>query len=491
MRQRTIGAEARLSGVGLHTGNLCNLTFRPAPAGSGIVFVRTDLPGRPAIPADVAHVVGLERGTSLGIDGVKVHTVEHVLAAAAALRIDNLLIELDANEPPVGDGSALPFFLSLKGAGFVEQSGDRPVFTLESPFHFERDGVRFTLVPSDRFQVTFSIDFDHPVIGHQYASFEITPEVFERELAPARTFGFLHEIERLKEQGLIRGGTLENAIVVGDREILNRERLRFPDEFVRHKILDLIGDLSLFGREIRAHVISSRSGHKTNVELVNELVALTAAGGNGANGAAARPARRRSAAASGEPGNGRGRGAAPKEEPERAEAGGRPERRSPDRSEGAGFRPRTAPFGADDVLRILPHRFPFLLVDRVLELEPEKRIVGVKNVTLNEPFFSGHFPGRPIMPGVLLVEAMGQVGGLLLMNSFDEPERKLVFFVALDDVRFRRPVVPGDTLRIEMTLVRLRGRTCRMTGVVTVDGARVAEATLTAVVVDRDPQEGS
>jgi UDP-3-O-[3-hydroxymyristoyl] N-acetylglucosamine deacetylase/3-hydroxyacyl-[acyl-carrier-protein] dehydratase len=476
VRQRTIAAEARLSGVGLHTGNPCNLTFRPAPPGSGILFVRTDLPGRPAVPADVAHVVGLERGTSLGRDGVKVHTVEHVLAAAAALRIDNLLIELDANEPPVGDGSALPFFLSLKSAGVVEQNGERAVFTLERPLHFERDGVRFTLVPSDRFQVTFSIDFDHPVIGHQYASFEITPEVFERELAPARTFGFLHEIERLKEQGLIRGGTLENAIVVGDREILNRERLRFPDEFVRHKILDLIGDLSLFGREIRAHVISSKSGHKTNVDLVNELVALTGRGNGGTAAAAAAPPAARAGRAARD-----GTGAGP--------AGPRPGRNGGAGPGAARFRPRTAPFGADDVLRILPHRFPFLLVDRVLELEPEKRIVGIKNVTLNEPFFSGHFPGRPIMPGVLLVEAMGQVGGLLLMNSFDEPERKLVFFVGLDDVRFRRPVVPGDTLRIEMTLVRLRGRTCRMTGTATVDGARVAEATLTAVVVDREPQE--
>jgi UDP-3-O-[3-hydroxymyristoyl] N-acetylglucosamine deacetylase/3-hydroxyacyl-[acyl-carrier-protein] dehydratase len=449
------------------------------------------------------------------VDGVKVHTVEHVLAAAAALRIDNLTIELDANEPPVGDGSALPFFLSLKDAGVVEQSGEREVFTLDRPLHFEREGVRFTLVPSDRFQVTFSIDFDHPVIGHQYASFEITPDVFERELAPARTFGFLHEIERLKEQGLIRGGTLENAIVLGDREILNRERLRFPDEFVRHKILDLIGDLSLFGREIRAHVISSKSGHKTNVDLVHELVALTGRG-NGAAGATRpggaprepggtrREARERAPAAPGAADGARtrkARGAAASDGRGGAAAGDRDAPAAapgaPAASGGNGgaaaahvFRQRTAPFGADDVLRILPHRFPFLLVDRVLELEPEKRIVGIKNVTLNEPYFSGHFPGRPIMPGVLLVEAMGQVGGLLLMNSFDEPDRKLVFFVGLDDVRFRRPVVPGDTLRIEMNLVRLRGRTCRMTGTATVEGARVAEATLTAVVVDREPAQG-
>jgi UDP-3-O-[3-hydroxymyristoyl] N-acetylglucosamine deacetylase/3-hydroxyacyl-[acyl-carrier-protein] dehydratase len=454
VKQRTIRREARVSGVGLHTGNRSNLVFRPAAAGTGIVFVRTDLPGAPRIPADVTHVVGLDRGTSLGTDGAKVHTVEHVLAAVTALGIDNLIVEVDANEPPVGDGSALPFFLSLKEAGIAEDDHERAVFSLNRPFHFHEGIVQFTLVPSDRFQVTFSIDFDHPLIGHQYASFEITPDVFERELAPARTFGFLHEVEKLKEAGLIRGGSLDNAIVIGEREILNRGSLRFPNEFVRHKILDLIGDLSLFGREIKAHVIAHRSGHKTNVKLVNALLEVARDERNG----------------------GRAYGA-PLERPAARGDGHPPASGGPIAGE--------APFGIHDILSVIPHRFPFLLVDRILELEPGRRIVGIKNVTINEPFFTGHFPGHPVMPGVLIVEAMGQAGGFLLLNSFDAPADKLVYFVGLDDVRFRKLVEPGDQLRMELALVKLRGRTCRMTGTATVDGARVAEATLTAMVVDR------
>jgi UDP-3-O-[3-hydroxymyristoyl] N-acetylglucosamine deacetylase/3-hydroxyacyl-[acyl-carrier-protein] dehydratase len=414
------------------------------------------------------------------VNGAKVHTVEHVLAAVAALGLDNLLIEIDANEPPVGDGSALPFFLALKQAGLVESEGERAVFSLSRPFHYHEGLVRFTLVPSERFQVTLSIDFDHPLIGHQYASFEITPETFERELAPARTFGFLHEVERLKAAGLIRGGSLENAIVVGEREILNPERLRFPDEFVRHKILDLIGDLSLFGREIRAHVIAHRSGHKTNVKLVSALLEV-ARGERDRRGTAAAAGLEPSA-----PGRATADAAAEDATPE--SGGGRGKRG------GGGERtellPGRGPFGMREILKLIPHRFPFLLVDRILELEPGKRIVGVKNVTINEPFFTGHFPGQPIMPGVLIVEAMGQVGGFLLLNSFEAPERKLVYFVGLDDVRFRKLVQPGDQLRMELRLLKLRGRTCRMAGVATVDGTRVAEATLTAMVVDRDADLG-
>lgn len=444
-RQRTIDRPVTYSGIGLHTGNQCHMTFVPAEADTGIRFVRVDLEDQPEILVEPDHVIGVERGTSIGVDGTKIHTIEHVLAAVAVKGIDNLRIELDAAEPPVGDGSSLPFWKALDEAGIAELDAPRRHYVVEEPIFYEDGDVEIVLLPSDRLQVTFSIDFDHPLVGHQFESFEITPETFEKEIAPARTFGFLHEIEQLKAAGLIRGGNLRNAIVIGEDKILNEERLRFPTELVRHKILDLLGDLKVLNVDIRAHIIARRSGHRTHLALVQILKRRIESAGNGAA-------------------------------PSEAET----ERSRP--------RPKTAPvrkavLDVGDILELLPHRYPFLLVDRVVEMEEGKRVTGIKNVTISEPFFQGHFPGHPVMPGVLIVEAMGQVGGLLVMTLVDEPESKVVYFTGLDNVRFRQPVRPGDQLVCELELLRRRGGHCKMRGVAKVDGAIVAEADLMASVV--------
>ena len=442
-RQRTIARPATTSGIGLHTGNQCTMTFMPAEVDTGIRFVRVDLEGQPEIVIDPDHVIGVERGTSIGVDGCKVHTIEHVLAALAVAGIDNLRIELDSSEPPVGDGSSLPFWTALKEAGIVELAGKRRSYRVEEPIYYADGEVEITLLPSDRLQVSFSIDFDHPLVGHQFESFEITPEVFESEIAPARTFGFLHEIEKLKAAGLIRGGNLRNAIVIGDDKILNDEHLRFPDEMVRHKVLDLLGDLKLLNVDIVAHIVARRSGHRTHLALVQLL-------------------KRRM----------EGNGAPPPE----ARGVGAP-------GDGAPF--STPILDANQILSVLPHRYPFLMVDRIVEMEEGKRVVGIKNVTISEPFFQGHFPDHPVMPGVLIVEAMGQVGGVLLMGLVENPEANVVYFTGMDNVRFRQPVRPGDQLVCEVDLVRRRGPHCKMRGVARVGRTVVAEGDLMASLVPR------
>ena len=424
--QQTIGAEATLEGVGLHTGRTAHLRFLPAEPHAGIRFRRVDLAGKPEIEARLERVASTDRGTTLGLDEARVHTVEHVLAAVAALQIDNLVIEIDGPEIPIMDGSFRAFFETLAGAGLKTQGVPPRTITLTTPVLVGSPGSpSYTAVPADRCRISTTIEFDHPLIGRQFGSYDVTPAAFERELSAARTFGFVKEAEALRARGLAQGVTLENAIVLNDAAIEQGE-LRWPDEFVRHKVGDIIGDLMLLGGRLQAHVIADRPSHAGNLELATAI----------------------------------------------AEAA----RRSP------------AVQGIVDINRImqhLPHRYPMLLVDRVIEYEPQKRIVGIKNVTINEPFFQGHYPGHPIMPGVLIIEAMAQVGGLLMMGAIEDIEQKVVYFMSLDKVKWRRPIVPGDQIRFELELLSMRRHVAKMRGEGYVDGKLAAEAEMMARIVDR------
>ncbi|MDQ3697869.1 MAG: UDP-3-O-acyl-N-acetylglucosamine deacetylase [Gemmatimonadota bacterium] len=413
-----------LEGIGLHLGRTCRLTFRPAEGGRGRVFRRVDLAGAPETPAHVDHAVSSERRTQLGEGDGALHTVEHVLAAVAGQEIDDLIIEMDAPEPPILDGSAAPFGEALERAGIAERPGPVQYLDLAGPVCVTDVGVGSTYEahPALALRLEVAIDFPHPLIGAQSCAYAITRNTFARELAPARTFGFLREVEELRRQGLIQGASTENAVVLDDAGLVGTT-LRWPDEFVRHKAMDCVGDLALAGRRVRARIVATKPSHRGTVTLVREMI------------------------------------------------------------KHAAKEPRM--IGIEKIMEVLPHRYPFLLVDRVLELEPGKRVVGLKNVTINEPFFQGHFPGHPIMPGVLIIEAMAQVGGMLLMGAFDNPESKVVYFMSLDNVKFRKPVRPGDQLRFELEINQIRGRICKMRGVGYVDGEVVAEADMAAMVRDR------
>ncbi len=430
--QKTIVTEVSFSGVGVHTGNVTKITFKPAPADSGIKFIRSDLPQAPEIPALIDYVVETARGTTLGrdVDGqlVKVHTVEHVLAAVASLEIDNLRVEMDNNEPPIGDGSSRPFLDILKKAGTVEQDAPRKYFELPRMVSIADDEVQLVANPAKDFRISFTIDFDHHLLRSQYASFAIDGEVFDKELADARTFCLARDVEMLRSQGLIKGGSLDSAVVIGEQGIENKEPLRYPDEFVRHKILDLLGDLTLLGMPIRGHVISIKSGHRSNVKLVREIKKVY-------------------------------------DEMEKQKKG--------------------PVFDINAIAGMLPHRYPFLMVDRIIDLEEGKRVVGIKNVTINEPFFPGHFPDRPVFPGVLIIEALAQTGAFMILHSVENYHQKLLYFAAIDKVRFRKPVVPGDQLRFELRMVSFKRGICKMEGQALVDGQVVCEAEMTAAVVDR------
>ena len=424
--RRSIQKTASVSGTGLHTGAETVAKFLPAAAGEGIRFRRVDLSGKPEIPARLTEVEALERRTAIGRGDATIHTVEHLLAAVAAHEIDDLTVELSGPEPPILDGSVQPYFDALRQAAPVDVGGQPTVLTVQAPFTVTEGDSSYIVAPSKSFRLTVTIEFPHPLIGRQAGSYEVTPEIFATELAPARTFGFTHEVAELQARGLIKGASAANAIVLDDRGVVNGGQLRWPDEFVRHKAADIVGDLALTGARIQAHVVATRPSHGGNIALARALAR-------------------------------------------------------------AGRRTGMPAMDISKIMDYLPHRYPFLLVDRIVEVEGQKRIVGIKNVTINEPFFQGHFPGHPIMPGVLIIEAMAQVGGMLLMSHFEgqDVSDKVVYFMSLDNVKFRRPVVPGDQIRFELEMIQFRGKTCKMKGVGYVDGQVVAEADMMAMVTEK------
>lgn len=424
-RQRTLARRISMEGHGLHTGLPVRSTLLPAEPDTGIRFRRVDLEGEPEIPALVEGVSGVEWETVLGSGDVVVRTIEHLLAAVSAARVDNLLVLLEGPEPPALDGSSAGWCRALEEAGTEIQAAEARVVEVTEPLRVTSGASRYAVLPYDGYRVSAEIDFENPAIGRQFASLQVEREAFCREVAGARTFGLAAWKEKLQARGLARGASHDNTIVVTEQGLAPETKLRYRDEFVRHKVIDLIGDLALVGARIRGHVVAERPGHRGNVEVARRLRTLF-------------------------------------EHPEGP--------------------PRLT---IHEILDYIPHRYPFLLVDRILEFEAGKRIVGLKNVTMNEPFFQGHYPGHPIMPGVLIVEAMAQVGGLLLMNEFDDPDSKVVYFMSLDDVKWRRPVIPGDQLIFELEMIQFRGSICRMRGVGRVDGQPVAEATMMARVVDR------
>lgn len=422
MSRKTLARPVVLEGIGLHLGVQCRITFQPATARQGIYFRRTDCPGLPRIRAHVSEVSGSDRNTQLGKGAHAVHTVEHVLAAVTGMGIDDVTIDMDGPEPPILDGSAAPFLAALSEAGLASLEGDPEFLELREPVRIIDGSSVYEAYPCDRLELDVTIEFPHPLIGKQSRRFTITEETFAAELSRARTFGFVHEVDALRAKGLIKGASLQNAVVLDDTDVLSGD-LRWSDEFVRHKAMDCVGDLALAGARVRARIVAVKPSHRGTVTLVREMVKA-----------------------------------------------GRKEK---------------GMYTIEDIMKVLPHRYPFLLVDRILEIEEKKRIVGLKNVTINEPFFQGHFPGHPIMPGVLIIEAMAQVGGMLLMGSFDDPENKVVYFMSLDNVKFRRPVKPGDQIRFELDIIQIRGTVCKMRGVGKVDGEVVAEADMAAMVRDR------
>jgi UDP-3-O-[3-hydroxymyristoyl] N-acetylglucosamine deacetylase/3-hydroxyacyl-[acyl-carrier-protein] dehydratase len=411
-----------LEGVGLHLGVPVRLTFHPAAAGHGVVFRRSDLDGAPMIPARVERALLTQRRTQLGEDPVSVHTVEHVLAAVAGADIHDLLIDLDGPEPPIMDGSAGPFLEALRQATFHDQPGVVPILSIPGPVRVVDGESSYEAWPCQSLELEVSIDFPHPLIGRQQGRYCVTAASFAEDLAGARTFGFMREVEQLRSAGLIKGASTANAVVLDEERVLDTE-LRWPDEFLRHKAMDMVGDLALAGARVCARIIARKPSHRGTVQLLRAMMA---------------------------------------------------ERE----------REKTV-IEIQEIMEVLPHRYPFLLVDRVVELEEGKRIVGIKNVTINEPFFQGHFPGLPVMPGVLIIEAMAQVGGVLLMRGLKDRESKVVMFTSLNNVKFRRPVKPGDQLRFELEMMQVRGMMAKMSGVARVDGEVVCEAEMGAVVRDR------
>ena len=443
-QQHTLREPASFSGIGLHSGNKVSMTFLPAPAGTGVRFRRIDLDGRPEVEARVENVSETNRSTTLSKGNVRIHTVEHVLAAFAGMGVDNAIVELDSNEPPIADGSSREYVRMVHQSGIVAQTEVREPFKIVTPIEINSGETTMTLFPHDKFKITCT-STDRKGRFTQFYSVEINPETWERDIAHARTFCFFEEIEFLIKNGLIKGGSLENAVVIRDDAVLTNEPLRYVEEFVRHKILDIIGDLSLIGRPILGHVIAIKPSHTANTELAKQVVAQIKKPLQQAQTFAPPPL--------------------PAKEPELLVRDG-------------------AVLDIMQVMKILPHRPPFLMVDRVTKIEGSK-VVAMKQVTMGEPYFAGHFPGHPIMPGVLQLEAMAQVAGILMMRQA-ENAGKIAYFMSAENVKWRKPVRPGDTLIIEVDMTKSRGKIGKAKGVCTVDGETVSEADVTFMLVDKE-----
>jgi len=460
-KQHTLKSEISISGTGLHTGIMVDMTLKPANPGFGIQFQRIDLPGQPVIKADCDLVTDTSRGTTLELDSAKVSTVEHILAALVGMGVDNCLIEINGPEIPIMDGSSQPFIEYIDETGVVEQEAAKDWYTIDTNITYYNDEKRVELVamPAMDYKITTLIDFNSPVLGTQHAKLSSMKE-FRTEIAPCRTFCFLHELEMLMDHNLIKGGDINNAIVVVDRAItkeemdrlakvfrkdtievksegyLNNLELRFPNEPARHKLLDVVGDLALIGYPIKAHIIANRPGHYSNVEFAKKLKQYIRKNKHLKN--------------------------IPVYDPNRPPV-----------------------FTTQQIEKKLPHRYPFLLVDKVIELT-DTHIVGIKNVTFNEPFFVGHFPGNPVMPGVLQIEALAQTGGILAINALPPGEYD-TYFVKIDNCKFKHKVIPGDTMILKMELLGpIRRGLCEMHGTVYVGNKITTEAVLMAQLVKRD-----
>ena len=460
--QTTIKNEVSISGIGLHTGVKTTATFKPASENFGIQFKRLDLENCPEIVADIDHVLDISRGTTIGQNDCRIHTVEHILSAVFGLQIDNILIELTEKEPPVMDGSASPFVDVLLQSGIQKQNVLRNELVIDQTITYSdtKREVDIHILPSDKFRITFMTDYKVQSLGTQYTSMYSLEEDFIEAFAPSRTFCLFSEIIELNNHGLIKGGSLDNALVfvdrkiqpkeikilqklfntdenffIGDNGILNGTELRFENEPVRHKVVDLIGDLALLGSPIRGHIIAAKSGHAANVELVKKIKKTYSI------------------------------------------------KIAPHKKQQSDSQIN---FDIESLMKILPHRYPFLLIDRILDLDPGKIVHALKNVSINEPFFQGHFPEQPIFPGVLIIEAMAQAGGFLVLNSINKPETKLMYFTGINKSRFIKTVTPGDQIHFEVTLEKFRLGTCKIIGTAKVDNKIVAEAEIMASVVDRN-----
>lgn len=460
--QQTLKGSVTLQGVGLHTGEKVTMTMKPANPGFGIRFQRIDLPDKPVVKADCDFVVDTSRGTTIEYNGARVSTIEHTLSALVGMEIDNVLIELDGPEVPILDGSARLFIDAIESVGIQELEAKRIVYTIDSNIHYYDPvkNVDMLAVPSNEYQITTLIDFNSPVLGTQHATLKHISE-FRDEIAPCRTFCFLHELEYLLDNNLIKGGDLSNAIVVVDKVvsqeelnhlakvfnkqkievkqegILNNIQMHFPNEPARHKLLDVVGDLALVGYSIKAHIIASRPGHASNVEFAKRIKQFI--------------------------------------------------KRNKHLSDIPHYDPsQQAIYDINQISKVLPHRFPFLLVDKIIELS-DNHVVGIKNVTCNEHFFEGHFPGNPIMPGVLQIEALAQAGGILALNNYSDRENYDTLFIKIDKAKFKQKVIPGDTLILKLELLNpIRRGICEMRGTAYVGNKLATEAELVAQIVRKD-----